>query len=276
MISGGLVETDIGDRNTVGGLAKWFFDDVVNYYRDTYGPDSPELKACRDGLMYEPSVGEKIFDRALAEKKVQVFKKYRLTSVQKNPDGNIASFTAENLNDGSKRTFAGRIFIDANYEGDLLAGAGVHNRIGREGREEYGESLSGIAVGPDKGKADGRYQTYNFRVAISDKAGNVVPFPKPENYDPAWILAFGERVKKNNLKEFTDLLVNGEGAGPNRKWDLNWGDLAEANEGYADGDWATRDRIAARYRDHFLSGLWYLQNGRAGGLFVGAMHQPRP
>jgi hypothetical protein len=71
----------------------------------------------------------------------------------------------------------------------------------------------------------------------------------------------GERVRKNNLKEFSDLLINGaERAGPNRKWDLNWGDLAEANEGYADGDWATRERIAARYRDHFLSGLWYLQN----------------
>ncbi len=261
MISGGLVETDIGDRKTVGGTAHRFFEDIKDYYLKKYGADSRQYKACREGLMYEPSAGERIFDRWLAEKKVQVFKKYRLASVKLGKDGNIASFAADNLNGGPERLFIGKIFIDASYEGDLMAEAGVKSRIGREGRDEYGEYLAGISVGPDKGKADHRYQTYNYRVAITNDPNNRVPFPKPDKYDPSWAQPFAERVKKLNLKEFSDLLIDGEArVGPNQKWDLNWGDLGGANDGYADGDWGTRERIADRYRDHFLSGLYFLQN----------------
>lgn len=261
MISGGLVETDIGDRATVGGFAHRFFEEIKNYYREKYGADSKQFKACRDGLMYEPSAGEKIFDRMLAEKKVQVFKRYHLASVAKDKDGNIASFTAAHLDNGGQQIFAGKIFIDATYEGDLMAEAGVDSRIGREGRDEYGEYLAGIGVGPDKGKADGLYQTYNFRVCITADPTNCVAFPKPNNYDPTWAIPFGERIKKQGLKVFSDLLIGGaKRAGPNDKFDLNWGDIAAANAGYADGNWAVRDHIAARYRDNFLSGLYYLQN----------------
>lgn len=261
MISGGLVDTDIGDRDTVGGFARQFFEEVKNYYRDNYGADSTQYKSCRGGLMYEPSVGEKIFDRMLADKRVQVCKRYRLVSVNMNKDSDIASFVTEELDTGEKRIFNGKFFIDASYEGDLMADAGVTSRIGREGRNEYGEYLAGISVGPDKGKPDQRYQTYNFRVSITSNSENSVHFPKPENYDPSWAIPFGKRIKRLDLKEFSDLLVNGaERVGPNDKWDLNWGDIAGANEGYADGDWTTRDHIAARYRDNFLSGLYYLQN----------------
>jgi len=261
MVSGGLVETDIGDRKTVGGAAGDFFKRIVAYYRETYGADSKQLAACRDGLMSEPSAAEKVYDQMLAEKKVQVFKKYRLASVKMDDKGNIASFVADDLANGGQRRFSGKIFVDATYEGDLMAQAGVKSRIGREGRDEYGEASAGIAVGPDTGKADGRYQTYNYRVSITGNPDNRVLFPKPENYDPTWAKPFGERIKRLHLKEFSDLLIGGaERAGPNGKYDLNWGDLAAANEGYADGDWKKRDEIANRYRDNFLSGLWYLQN----------------
>src|SRR4051812_44153937 len=52
VVSGGLVSTDIGDRNTVGGLAKDFFDRIIKYYTDKYGPDSAQLKACHNGLVF--------------------------------------------------------------------------------------------------------------------------------------------------------------------------------------------------------------------------------
>ncbi len=261
MVSGGLVETDIGDRRTVGGAAEDFFKRIVAYYSDKYGPASKQVAASRNGLMFEPSAAEIVYDQMLAEKKVQVFKRHRLASVEMNTDGNIAAFTADDLAKRGQRKFSGKIFIDASYEGDLMAEAGVKQRIGREARDEYGESLAGISVGPDKGKADGRYQSYNYRISITGEPGNVVPFPKPDDYDPFWAVNFGDRIKRLNLKEFSDLLIGGaERAGPNGKYDLNWGDLAAANEGYADGDWAKRDAIAKKYHDHFLSGLWYLQN----------------
>src|SRR5258708_17107087 len=67
MVSGGLVATDIGDRKTVGGLADDFFQRIVKFYAEKYGADSKELKACRNGLTFEPHVAELVFEQMLKE-----------------------------------------------------------------------------------------------------------------------------------------------------------------------------------------------------------------
>jgi hypothetical protein len=106
-------------------------------------------------------------------------------------------------------TFQARVFIDGTYEGDLMAAAGVDWTIGREGRDEYGESLAGKQypkekmningfdengkllpllttddAGDDKA-GDGNIMTYSFRLCLTTSANNRVPMPKPDHYDPA-------------------------------------------------------------------------------------------
>jgi len=261
VVSGGLVETDIGDRRTVGGLAAEFLQRITGYYTEKYGADSREVALTRGAVQFEPHVAEFVFDAMLREAKVSVFRRQRFRSTLIK-GGKIESLTVDDLAGGGVKTYAGRVFVDASYEGDLMAAAHVPYRVGREARTEYGESLAGVGVGPDKGQGDERLMSYNFRVNLTDRVENRALFPRPAHYDPApWKKSFGERIPKEKITDFIGLLASGPGRlGPNRKLDLNWGDLAGASDGYADGTWAVRSRIAARYRDSFQSMLFYLQN----------------
>ncbi len=269
MVSGGLVATDMGDRKTVGGLADDFFTRIVKYYATKYGADSKELKACRNGNTFEPHVAELIFEQMLQEQpQITVWKKHRYRSVLPEPDrtasGNrLTGLVADDLATHTTRTFTGDLFIDASYEGDLMAGARVPYRIGREARAEYGEQLAGVSMGAkeQRGLGDHRAQAYNYRISITSNTVNRVLFPKPAHYDPAPFAATdGERVKKGLATGFGNFFTTTDKAHPNGKYDANWGDFPGNSEGYADGDWATRDRIAARIRDNVQSRLYYLQN----------------
>ncbi|RYD38781.1 MAG: FAD-dependent oxidoreductase [Verrucomicrobiaceae bacterium] len=264
MVSGGLVDTDIGDRATVGGLADDFLKRVSRHYLDTYGADSRQVATCHDGLKYEPHVAQAIFEAMLEEQpKIRVWRQHRYRSITQD-GGTVTSLTVEDMKGKTTRTFSGKVFIDASYEGDLMAGALVPYRVGRESRAEYGETLAGINMGPGqiRGMGDHRTQAYNYRVSITSNTENRVLFPKPENYDPApWSETYGKRVLSQGITTFAGLYVNAERkAGPNAKLDTNWCDLRGGAEGYAEGDWETRDRIAAKHRDYFLSLLYYLQN----------------
>jgi hypothetical protein len=269
MISGGLVATDIGDRKTVGGLADDFFQRIVKYYTDKYGADSKELKACRNGLTFEPHVAEIVFEQMLKEQSaITLYRILRYQSVtldgdRSTPGNRILSLTVQDPVTGAMRTFTGDLFIDASYEGDVMAGAHVPYRVGREARAEYGETLAGVSMGPkeQRGLGDHRTQAYNYRISVTSDTANRVLFPKPEHYDPTpFISTDGRRVREGNATGFGSFFTTVDKAHPNLKYDANWGDFPGNSEGYADGDWATRDRIAARIRDHVQSRLYYLQN----------------
>ena len=129
MISGGLVNTDIGDRTTVGGLAKEFLQRAVQHYADKFGPDSPQFAACKNWRKFEPRVAELVFDQMLAEQpRITVWKRHRYRSVTVE-GGRITALIVEDVAGKSTRTFTGDVFIDASYEGDLMAGAGVPYRV---------------------------------------------------------------------------------------------------------------------------------------------------
>ncbi|MCF7784702.1 MAG: FAD-dependent oxidoreductase [Prosthecobacter sp.] len=269
MVSGGLVATDMGDRATVGGLADDFFKRIVQYYTDKYGADSKELKAARKGTTFEPHVAELIFEQMLAgQPRIQVWKKHRYHATQIGADRSLAgnrvtALVVDDLAANKTRTFTGDVFIDASYEGDLMAGAKVPYRVGREGRSEYGEQLAGVSMGPKEqiGMGDHRTQAYNYRVSITSNTANRVLFPKPEHYDPSpFIPTDGKRIKAGEVKGFGDFFTTIDKAHPGAKYDANWGDFAGNSEGYAEGSWETRGRIAARIRDGFLSRLYYSQN----------------
>lgn len=125
MVAGGLSKTDVGREETIGGFAKEFFAAAA-----AEKPDTPMWYA-------EPHVNLATFRRMLDEAGVEVITGQALKSVEKQ-GSSIVSLTTS---DGT--VHRGKIFIDASYEGDLMAQAGVSYRVGREAREEYGEALAG-------------------------------------------------------------------------------------------------------------------------------------
>jgi hypothetical protein len=194
MTSGGLTATDIGRPETIGGLARTFYDRVG---------------AIKD---FSPSKAESVYRDMLREAGVTVLLTHPLASGKLNGP-RIASITTLR-----GETFVASMFIDATYEGDLLAAAGVSYRVGREPRSGFNESLAGqwqsaswkgvyqfcglpvspfvapsdpssgllpgIATDPagTPGQGDARVQAYNFRMALST-AADKIPFPKPAGYD---------------------------------------------------------------------------------------------
>lgn len=153
LTTGGLGKTDIGNKHVIGGISREFYQNIRKYYdnpknwkwqkREEYFDEGQTKTHKGEDAMwtFEPSAALKVYDQMLSNVKVHIVYGERLnreTGVTKK--GNeIISITMEN---GSKYT--GKIFIDATYEGDLMATSAVSYRVGRESNREYGESLNGI------------------------------------------------------------------------------------------------------------------------------------
>lgn len=266
VVSGGLTVTDIGDPRTVGGLAAEFLNRIAAYYSTSFGANSPQFFECKAGKRFEPKIAELIFTEMVKEQgsRITVWKHCRFNSATV-AGGIVTSLTANSLKDNTVRTFTGKVFIDASYEGDLMAGVNVPYRVGREAPTEYGESLAGVRVGPNKGQGDGLVMAYNYRLCLTPAPGTYHLFPKPVVYNRAmWQDTFEARILSGQITDFgkylfptiTNPLLDGN---PNAKYDLNSSDMVGESYGYPDGDWATRDAIAAAQRDYILSELYYLQ-----------------
>ena len=227
--SGGLGWTDSGNKAVIGGLSRQFYHRVWKHYDDesawkwqekaeygNKGQGTPAIdKDERTMWIFEPHVAEKIFDEWIAERKIPVVRDAWLDREKGVvvESGQIKSITTL---DG--KTYHGRMFIDATYEGDLMAAAGVSYHVGRESTKKYGEKWNGVQTGVlhhshwfkgnidpyvvkgDKssgllprispeppgeyGSGDHRVQAYCFRMCLTNVPENRVRFPKPEGYDP--------------------------------------------------------------------------------------------
>ena len=147
----GLGWTDSGNKSVIGGIAREFYQRVKQHYdepgswRQQRRADYDRYRADDDAMWtFEPHVAEQIFQEMLIEAGVTVVTGKRLErdSGVKVADGRI---TAVLMEDGA--VFQGRCFIDATYEGDLLASAGVSYTVGREANDQYGETLNGVQRG---------------------------------------------------------------------------------------------------------------------------------
>jgi hypothetical protein len=184
------------------------------------------------------------------------------------------------------------MFIDASYEGDLMARAGVAYHVGRESNATYGETLNGVQLGSKKhqfkvpvdpyrvpgdpnsglllgihaggpgeqGQGDHRVQAYNFRLCMTDAPENRLPFPKPAGYDP---LRYELLLRYLQASEF-DVLGNNQMM-PNRKTDTNnnggfSSDNIGMNYDYPDGDYATRDKIFQEHVTYHQGLMWFISN----------------
>jgi hypothetical protein len=299
MTTGGLGATDTGNQKAIGGVAREFYRRILKYYRDksVWKYETPEQYARReryymgDALFgFEPHVAEKIYGEMLAEAHATVVlgERLELKDGVKKQGPHIVSIKME-----SGRTFVAKVFIDATYEGDLMARAGVSYTVGREANSEYGETINGVEaafakghqfgfpvdpyvtpgdpasgllhlidarpVGQD-GQADHRVQAYNYRICTTDVPENRVPFPKPLGYDEKdfeLLFRYYEAGQKG--------IPWGPRGMPNRKTDTNNNgafstDYIGMADAYPEADYATRDKIIAAHVRYDQGFLWTLAN----------------
>lgn len=261
MAAGGLSNTDFRDFESVGGTFLEFMRRVEAHYARVHGPDSQQVRDSVLGGYYEPGVARRVFEEMLAEQKVSVRKRLRLKSVDVQA-GRLTAATFDDLGGKGTHRFRARVFVDATYEGDLMARAGVPYHLGCEARAKYGESLA-----PEE---ENRWvQTYNFRVCLTRDPANSLGLPRPANYRAedyavlagqfrtGEVLSFGNPDPKPVLKVRPI---------PNRKADFN--DMPTAfglalkniNHPWVEGDAKVRDGIFQRYKDHSLGLFYFLAN----------------
>ncbi|CAN5328100.1 FAD-dependent oxidoreductase [soil metagenome] len=276
MVTGGLSHTDYGDRTVIGGLTVDFYKKIASHYNTHVfywrGP--------------EPHVGERIFKDWLAEYKVEVqFEKRVKEVVMEN--GRITRII---MMDGT--IAEGSVYIDAGYEGDLMARAGVTYTVGREGINDFKESWAGrqpitftshqidARLSPfnnDRekkliplvhhrpmvpiGEADKGVQSYCFRLIASNKPDNMVVWSKPENYNPENF----ELVKRYyQAKPEAGPLIGFWPTLPNGKSDINSSVGISTNllDGsswdYPEADYSKRDSIWQWHKDYTLGLAWFL------------------
>ena len=272
LTTSGIGNVDIGWATTVGGYTAEFLRKVGAHYGTPH----------RMQIALECKIAEGIFNEMLSSTGVDVLYHTRLQEKGgvEVKDGKIVSITLE---DGRK--LCGKVFIDSSYEGDLMAQAGVSYLTGREGADEFGESSAGIAeyrhfrtYTPDeltevrkiaakypldfkfeekkpKGQADGKTQAYVYRLTVTDNPDNLVPFYKPEGYDPDRYISALYRIRKRGLTRFAQVVTLYPL--PNRKYDLNHMDLINASWNYPDGSYELRDAIDLYHRRYQEGLLWF-------------------
>lgn len=290
LTSGGLGATDIGNKAAIGGISREFYQRVRKHYSDAKNwvyekPENYRSGRGSEGQQedamwtFEPSVAEKILRQMCADEKVELIFGERLDlkeGVRK--QGNMIE--AVRLESG--KVYAAQMFIDASYEGDLFALAGVSFHVGREANSVYGETLNGVQVknakshqfvdGVDpyvkkgdkssgllpgvhgdspgeEGSGDKRVQAYNFRMCLTDRPENQIPFAKPAGYDPLrYELLLRNFEAGETRAPWAPTLM------PNRKTDVNnnhgfASDNIGMNYDYPEADYAKRDAI---FKDHLL------------------------
>lgn len=299
--SGGLGYTDTGNKATIGGLSREFYHRVWLHYNDSnswkwerheeYGNKGQGTPAMdgenRTMWIFEPHVAEKVFEDFISEYNIPIYRDEWLNreSGIVTKEGKIVSFTTL-----SGKTFEGKMFIDATYEGDLMASANVSYTVGREACSEYNEQWNGVQAGvyhhghyfksdispyvipddPNSGllpyissepiqpncTGDDKIQAYCFRLCMSNHPDNRVSFEKPENYDPKnyELLA---RVFESGWDEW----FNKYDMIPNRKTDTNnhgpfSTDFIGMNYDYPEASYERRKEIIKEH-ENYQKGLLY-------------------
>jgi hypothetical protein len=153
LTTGGLGQTDIGNKQAIGGISREFYENIKKYYDDPENWKWEKRSEYIDGgqtrteegeatmWTFEPSAALSVYKAMMDKEKIKMVYNERLNRASgvKKVNGKIESITME-----SGKTFKGKVFLDATYEGDLMASAGVSYSVGRDDNEEYGETLNGV------------------------------------------------------------------------------------------------------------------------------------
>jgi len=306
--SGGLGFTDTGNKAVIGGLAREFYHRVWQHYnqpatwqwekREEYGNQGQGTPAIdgeqRTMWIFEPHIAEQVFEELIKEYHIPVHRDEwlnRESGVSKS-GSRITSITTL-----SGQRYAGKMFIDATYEGDLMAASGVDYHVGREATSRYGEKWNGVQTGVlhhrhhfgvlkekispyaipgdpasgvlpristappgEYGQGDKKVQAYCFRMCLADHPDNRVPFPKPAGYDPKQyelLVRIFEAGWRETFQKFDRI--------PNRKTDTNnHGPMSTDNIGYnydyPEASYARRREIIREHETYQKGWLYFIAN----------------
>lgn len=307
--SGGLGATDIGNKAAIGGIAREFYQRIAQHYAQD-SAWSQETRAAYFGRRvssqtqatdlgapgatmwtFEPHVAEQIFNELARQPGITLTLEQRLTAVQQE-NGRLIRITTH-----TGDSFQAKMFIDATYEGDLMAAVGVSFTVGREPNARYGETLNGVRAETPKhqftvpvdpyrvagdpasgllpfiqtggldepGSGDAKVQAYNFRLCFTTNAANRLPLAPPADYDPSryellarYFDALTAAGRKPALEQFWNPIWM-----PNGKTDINNNggfstDFIGANYNYANADAATRESIWKEHEKYTRGFLTFL------------------
>ncbi|WP_251029901.1 MULTISPECIES: FAD-dependent oxidoreductase [unclassified Pedobacter] len=299
--SSGLGFTDTGDKSVIGGLARTFYQKVYQYYqqagtwkwqkKEEYGNKGQGTPAIdgtdRTMWIFEPHVAEQVMEDFVKENKLKIYRDEWLERKQgvKMKDGKIVSIKTL-----SGKIFSAKTYIDATYEGDLMAAAKVSYHVGREANHIYNEQWNGVQAlvfqhahyfknnidpykipgdkksglltgistdqpGPN-GTADHKLQAYCYRMCLTNKVENKIEFPKPDRYN-AMDYELLLRVFNTGWNE----LFNKYDPIPNHKTDTNnhgpfSTDFIGMNYAYPEADYTKRKEIIKAH-ENYQKGLMY-------------------
>ena len=303
--SGGLGFTDTGDKSVIGGLAREFYHRIYMHYqkddswkwqkKEDYGnvgQGTPAIDGdARTMWIFEPHAAEQVFEDFVREYDIQVYRDEWLDREKGVSKSNGKIVSIKTL---SGKTFEGKMFIDATYEGDLMAAAGVSYHVGRESNDTYGETWNGVQFGvyqhghyfrdsispyvvpgdpssgllPEisdeiiapNGSGDSKLQAYNFRMCLSRHPDNRLPFPKPDNYDPfryellARVYAAGWDETFDKFDPIPNLKTDTNNHGPFST------DYIGKNYTYPEASYEERKKIIKEHEDYQMGLMYFLAN----------------
>lgn len=303
VITSGLTATDINRNTLIGGIPREFYRRIYAHYKKPGAWKSQDRESYfistlkrtftgkNDSLkiqwVYESHVAERILREMLKEAGVEVVFNERLDL----ENGVVKEGSRiRNIRMESGTEFFASVFIDATYEGDLMAESGVSYSVGRESNGQYNETFNGIrlnhvignadnSVDPyiregvpasgllpyiepslwgEEGSGDDRVQAYCYRMTLTNDPANRIPIGKPDGYNRLWyeVLARELRLHPDTMLQQLITLT----PMPNRKTDTNKLNFFGASYEYPEGDYKTREKIAQMHKIYALGMLWFLGN----------------
>ncbi|WP_373493783.1 FAD-dependent oxidoreductase, partial [Aquiflexum sp.] len=281
LTTGGLGYTDIGNKYAVTGLSRDFYRRLGKHYGKL------------EQWIFEPSVAKSVFQYYLDRAGIEVQYQYQLIKVEKE-DGYIREIELENAADSSspKLKVKAKMFIDATYEGDLMAKSGVTYTVGREPNSQYGETYNGVQLmkghqfpdgvdpyqskgdpesgllwgisdhqlEPD-GTGDDKVQAYNFRICLTDNPSNRIEITRPEGYDSTMFeLLVRVFEAQPDMRKINEYFIWSRM--PNQKTDINnrggfSTDMIGMNYGYPEADYQKRNEIVRNHEFYTKSLLFF-------------------
>lgn len=304
MTVSGLGWTDSGRKEVIGGLAREFYHRIYQHYqspdawglqpRENLGSAEQRARLIDDKQqtmwIFEPHVAEQVFESWIKEHGIEVI---RDAWLDRSKGVTKQGSRIQSIRTLDGRTFAGKVFLDATYEGDLMAAAGVRYAVGRESNQEFGETLNGVqtrsatghqfpkGVSPyrvpddpasgllplihdgepgEEGQGDQRIQAYNFRMCLTNVPQNRVPFMRPAKYDAdryELLLRTLQAGSRHVFGKFDPM--------PNGKTDTNnhgpfSTDHIGMNYDYPEASYQRRREIIQEHRDYQQGYFYFLVN----------------
>jgi len=257
---------------TFGGLAVLFFDTAAKR-------SGANLK--RKARVWHSGIAEQVFLEMLNEAGVEIVYGQAVLSVEKD-QARIVSIKT------TSASFSARVFIDASYEGDLLARAGVSYMTGRESKDEFNESLAGVvypdepigvspydangnllpgvmAGSPPKPGSASRHPTpYNIRLNLTTGKENRVEIGEPTNYDPTKYELLARCIQAGLFTTAGKII--GRYGMPGGKVEFNNRQVSVVSMSipgeqtpWAEASYEQREKIHQVYRDYTHGLLWFLK-----------------